>query len=133
MIKDKITVIWFTGVVSQFEVAKYDIENLKINHKLLDKIINSYKADKYIAIIWVANEEEKQAYMRLIEKEKLANKLLFVFLEDYNNSYTSSGMITSLTYYYDINYYIDCSRTRLCRVMNLLKEDQLIHISQLLE
>lgn len=133
MIKDKITVIWFTGVVSQFEVAKYDIENLKINHKLLDKIINTYKADKYIAIIWVANEEEKQAYMRLIEKEKLANKLLFVFLEDYNNSYTSTGMITSLTYYYDINYYIDCSRTRLCRVMNLLKEDQLIHISQLLE
>lgn len=133
MTKDKITVIWFTGVVSQFEVAKYDIENLKINHKLLDKIISSYKADKYIAIIWVANEEEKQAYMRLIEKEKLSNKLLFVFLEDYNNSYTSSGMITSLTYYYDINYYIDCSRTRLCRVMNLLKENQLIHISQLLE
>jgi hypothetical protein len=132
MAKDSITVIWFTGVISQYDIEKYDLENLKINHNILNKIINDYKADKYIAIIWVGNEEEKDAYTRLITKEHLENKLLFVFLEDYNNSYTPAGMVASLSYYYHIVNYIDCSRTRLCKVRGF-NINNLIHISQLLD
>ena len=133
MTKDKVTVIWFTGVISQYSVGNYSIENLKINHKILDKIMKEYKADKYVSIIWVANEEEKREYEKLIVEEDLQNKLLFVFLENYNNSYTPAGQVLALKYYFDINYYIDCSRTRLCKVRDGIEDNKLIHISQLLE
>ena len=49
-----------------------------VNHKILDKIMKEYKADKYVSIIWVANEEEKREYEKLIVEKDLQNKLLFL-------------------------------------------------------
>ena len=128
--RDQITLIWFTGVVSQYDVSNYDLANLKINHKLLDKILNTYKATRYIALVNVRNEYEKTQYLSLITKEHLEQKLMFVFV---NMDEPIFNAIGSLLYSYNIVYYIDCSRRRLVSLTQVLEPRRLIHISQLLD
>lgn len=131
MRREGITLIWFTGIVSQYNISSYDIANLKINHNTLNNIFNTYKADKYIALISVRNDLERQQYLNLIIKEKLEDKLIFIFF-GINDLYQE--IIHRLASQYNITYYIDCSRRRLVSVSRteLISLDRLIHISQLL-
>jgi hypothetical protein len=134
MKRDSITILWFTGLISQYDITKCDIENLKINHNLLDKIQERYKADKFIALVNIRNDIEKQQYTNLINKEGLANKLIFVFCDMSDTLYnTLLNIIGTLRYSYSINYYIDCSRRRLMGLLEMVEQDKLIHISQLLD
>lgn len=139
--KDTLTIIWFTGVLSQYDVSTYDIENLKINHKLLEKIKANYGANKYVAIICYVNDE-KEKYLKLLEKENLLGKdIVFAFVDFYNfcvntESFyeTLNNIINTYRVNYAINYYIDCDRKRLTKIMNKSMEpNKLIHLSQLLD
>ena len=127
--REGITFIWFTGIISQYNVSSYNINELRINHNLLDKILKEYRSDKYIAIINVRNDLEKQQYFELIKKEELDKKLIFIFC-DPNTYYVDA--ISTLKYTYDIRFYIDCSRKRLVSLVGLIEPHKLIHISQLL-
>lgn len=128
--KDTICLIWFTGVISQYDVSKCNITELKINHNLLNKIIENYKADKYIALVNVRNDFEKQQYFELIKNEGLDKKLIFVFCDMVGSSF---DVIGTLRYSYVINYYIDCSRKRIVSLLEMIEQNKLIHISQLLD
>lgn len=128
--KDKICLIWFTGVISQYNVANCDIPNLEINFKLLNKIVRDYPADKYVALINVRNELEKQQYLDLIKRRGLQKVLVFIFC-DMNEQRLS--IIGTLRYSYDIVYYIDCSRKRLVDSVGMVDPQRLIHLSQLLD
>ena len=128
--KDKICLIWFTGVISQYNVANCDIPNLAINFKLLNKIVKDYPADKYVGLINVRNEVEKEQYLDLIKRRGLQKVMVFIFC-DMNEQRLS--IIGTLRYSYDIVYYIDCSRKRLVDSLGMITADRLIHISQLLE
>ena len=128
--KETTTIIWFTGVISQYNVASCDIPNLVINFKLLDKIIKNYSADKYIALINVRNELEKEQYLDLIKRHNLQKTLVFVFCDMYDQRLSIIG---TLRYSYNIAYYIDCSRKRLVDSVGMIEPQKLIHISQLLE
>lgn len=132
--KDSITLIWFTGLISQYDVSKCDIEKLKINHNLLDKIIANYKADKYIALINVRNDAERQQYLSLIKKEELEKKLIFIICDMGDALFDNLlNVIGTLRYNYNINYYIDCSRRRIVGLQEMIEQNKLIHISQLLD
>lgn len=132
--KDSICLIWFTGVISQYDVTKCDIENLKINHNLLDRIISTYKADKYIALVNVRNDLERQQYLNLAKKEGLDKKLIFILCDMNDTLYNSLlNIVGTLRYSYNINYYIDCSRRRIINLLEMIEQDKLIHISQLLD
>lgn len=128
--KDSVCLIWFTGVISQYNVANCDIPNLEINFKLLNKIVRDYHADKYVALINVRNELEKEQYLDLIKRRGLEKVLIFVFC-DMNEQRLS--IIGTLRYSYDIAYYIDCSRKRLVDSVGMVEPQRLIHISQLLD
>lgn len=128
--KETTAIIWFTGVISQYNVANCDIPNLVINFKLLDKIIKNYSADKYIALINVRNELEKEQYLDLIKRNDLQKTLVFVFCDMYDQCLSIIG---TLRYSYNIVYYIDCSRKRLVDSVGMIEPQKLIHISQLLE
>ena len=130
--REGITLVWFTGIISQFNTGYCDIPNLKINHNFLNKILNNYKSNSCFAIINVRNDIEKEQYLNLIVKDKLENKLMFVFC-NINSSYID--IIDNIKYRYDISYYIDCSRKRLINInsLGLLESNKLIHISQLFD
>ena len=127
--KESITLIWFTGVISKYDISKYDIPNLKINNVSLLYILNTYKADRHIALITVYNDLEKDQYLKLIKDKGLDKKLMFIFL-DYNSSVID--VVAKLAQIYNINYYIDYSRRRLRDVVPIIDINRLIHISQLL-
>lgn len=132
--KDSICLIWFTGLISQYDVSKCDIEKLKINHNLLDKIITNYKADKYIALINVRNDAERQQYLSLIKKEGLEKKLIFIICDMGDALFGNLlNVLGTLRYNYNINYYIDCSRRRIVSLQEMIEQNKLIHISQLLD
>ena len=128
--KDSICLIWFTGVISKYNVANCDIPNLEINFKLLNKIVRDYPADKYVALINVRNGLEKEQYLDLIKRRGLERVLIFVFC-DMNEQRLS--IIGTLRYSYNIAYYIDCSRKRLVDSVGMVEPQRLIHISQLLD
>lgn len=128
--KDKICLIWFTGVISQYNVANCDIPNLEINFKLLNKIVRDYPADKYVGLINIRNDIEKEQYLDLIKRRGLEKVMVFIFC-DMNTERLS--IIGTLRYSYDIVYYIDCSRKRLVDSVGMIEPNKLIHISQLLE
>lgn len=128
--KDKICLIWFTGVISQYNVANCDIPNLVINFKLLNKIVKDYPADKYVGLINVRNDIEKEQYLDLIKRRGLQKVMVFIFC-DMNIERLS--IIGTLRYSYDIVYYIDCSRKRLVDSVGMIEPNKLIHVSQLLE
>lgn len=127
--KDTVTIIWFTGVISKYDISKYDILNLEINDVALLYMLSTYKADRHIAIITVYNDLEKDQYLRLIKDKGLDKKLMFIFL-DYGSSVID--VIAKLAQIYDINYYIDCSRRRLKDAVSIVDIHRLIHVSQLL-
>ena len=128
--KDTATLIWFTGVISQFDISKYDIPNLHINKNTLDFIIDNFSADRYIALITVYNDLEKDQYLKLIKDKGLDTKLMFIFL-DYDKH--TVDILAKLAQIYNINYYIDCSRRRLKDAVSIINVDNLIHVSQLLD
>ena len=128
--KDTATLIWFTGVISQFDISKYDIPNLRINKNTLDFIIDNFSADRYIALITVYNDLEKDQYLKLIKDKGLDTKLMFIFL-DYDKH--TVDILAKLAQIYNINYYIDCSRRRLKDAVSIINVDNLIHVSQLLD
>ena len=132
MQRETVTIIWFTGIITQFIPGPYNVLNLKINHNTLNKIINTYKADRYVAFINVRNDLEERQYSELIVKENIQSKLLFHFIkpdEDYID------ILFKFKYTHNINYFIDCDRRRLVNIFKfgLMNGDRLIHVSQLLD
>ena len=131
--KDTVTILWFTGLISQYNVYNADITNLQLNYNLLNKIFSKCKTTKYIAIITIMNESDKQDYFDLITKYELQDKLLFMFITVNTDICT---VIESCKYLGTVNYYIDYSKRRLIRLMqnnfNFPQLD-LVHISQLLD
>ena len=132
--KDSICLIWFTGLISQYDVSKYDIENLVINNNLLNKVMTNYEADKYMAFIMVRNYSEKQQYENLLKKTGLDKRIIPYWLDMNIPLYDNlKNQITELSYYYNLKYYIDCGRNRLCSLLSIVEPTKLIHISQLLD
>ena len=127
--KETTTIIWFTGVISKYDISKYDILHLEINDVALLYMLSTYKADRYIAVITVYNEMEKEQYIKLIRDKGLDDKLIFVFMNYDNNPV---DLVAKLVQIYDVNYYIDCSRKRLKDLVPLVPPEKLIHVSQLL-
>ena len=131
--KDTVTVLWFTGLISQYNIYNADITNLQLNYNLLNKIFSKCKTNKYIAIITIMKESDKQDYFDLITKYELQDKLLFMFITANTDICT---VIESCKYLGTVNYYIDYSKRRLIRLMqNNFNFPQLglVHISQLLD
>lgn len=131
--KDTVTILWFTGLISQYNVYNADIINLQLNYNLLNKIFSKCKTTKYIAIITIMNESDKQDYFDLITRHDLQDKLMFMFI---NVNTDICTVLESCKYLGTVNYYIDYSKRRLIRLMQNnfdFPQLDLVHISQLLD
>lgn len=126
------TLIWFTGVISQFTIGEYEISKLKLNTNLLADLM---KDSVLYFIIMVKDDKEREEYNDLLKKYNLSGcKVIYLPYVVENNltlDYVSlyADLIQDIG---GINMYIDYSKYRLNVVSRYLGSDALIHVSQLL-
>lgn len=131
---NKNALVWFTGVISKYDVL--DTTNYKhsinINNELFNRLLSEF--DKLVCIICINDAEEKQAYINSIKKFKLDNNLQsmnaeLIFFNYLNSDMETVKVIEHLRSIYNISYYIDYSKRRLNNVKHLFTNP--IHISML--
>ena len=60
-------VVWFTGVISKYNLSNDSLDDLKINYSLLEKLSSKYDL---IFIICVPNEDVKLKYLSICFLQK---------------------------------------------------------------
>ena len=120
-------VIWFTGVISKYNVADVDIQSMKINSLLYSKLTSKYNL---ICIISVPDEQVKQRYMQIINENHLTDsKYVFIsYQQDFDEMLTAL-----LSQNRNITTYIDYSKVRLAKAAKYLKNTEVLHLSQLID
>ena len=120
-------VVWFTGVISKYNLSNDSLDDLKINYSLLEKLSSKYDL---IFIICVPNEDVKLKYLSIIKDLGLSEyQYLFIpyqheFLEIFDSLISKIPNITT---------YVDYSKARMIKVSNFLNNENIIHISQLID
>lgn len=121
------TLIWFTGVISKYHTKEYDISKLEINTNMLRQLKVS---SNLIFIISVKDEVEQQQYQDLLDKLRLTDCKAVYIPYDTDLVWLFAEIIQKVG---GIHKYIDYSKSRLSIMGNYLGDEQLIHISQLLD
>lgn len=126
----KTAIVWLTGVITQYSILdNYNIEELTVNHNLLNKLIDKYNV---VALVCFKDDMERAQYNKLFISLGIADKIRFMFIP-YNTLHTEliSRLISHLP---NVTTYIDCEKKRLfsaaCAGIN---NKNCIHISQLLD
>lgn len=120
-------VVWFTGVISKYNVADVDIQSMKINQLLYSKLSSKYNL---ICVISVPDEQVKQKYMEVINENHLTDaKYVFIsFQQDFDEM-----LVALLSQNRNITTYIDYSKVRLAKAARYLKNTEVLHLSQLID
>lgn len=119
--------VWFTGVLSQYKLSDDNLDNISINYTTLRNLEETYDL---ICIICVPSEEVKQHYLTLV-KEWGIQHLTYIFIP-YEHDFTLV-MQELLQKIPNINTYIDYSKARLVKAAKFLKNENVIHVSQLMQ
>lgn len=117
--------VWFTGVISKYNIAEYNIEELDINHNLLNKIYNNYDP---MFIIYVKDDNELKAYTKLLHRLDIKEPVCFVGYQD-----IFTDVLDKLKQAMGSFILIDYSKKRLIEAANILERNDMIHISQLID
>ena len=118
--------VWFTGVISQYNLSDTNLDNLKINYSILRTLEEKYNL---AFIVCVPSEEVKQQYLHLIKQWQLEH-YTFVFLPyQFDFEAVLSNLIQQLP---NATTFIDYSKVRLLKAAKQLKNENVIHVSQLM-
>lgn len=120
--------VWFTGVISQYEVGDYDILSLKLNKSIYNRLKDNAQL---FFIICAKDEQEKQDYIKLLSSNGMQEcKLLFM---PYQGLQFSEMMYQILQHVHKIDMYVDYSKLRLNEASRISSSLKLVHLSQLVE
>lgn len=120
-------VVWFTGVISKYNLSDDSLDNLKINYSLLNKLNSEYDL---IFIICVPNEDIHLKYLSLLKELHLTDFQYLFIPYQYDFDEVFGSLISKIP---NITTYIDYSKARMIKVANYLRNDKIIHISQLID
>lgn len=120
-------VVWFTGVFTKYTVSDFSVLTLKLNNSLIKRLSDKYEL---ILLICVKDAFERKEYDELLATNNLyGSKVVFL---PYNFDFDET-FISLLDTMPDITTYIDYSKSRLISASAYLRNENLIHISQLLD
>ena len=119
--------VWFTGVLSQYKLSDADLDNITINYVTLRQLEKDYDL---VCLICIPDEETKQHYLRLIKAWGLEH-LTYIFIP-YSHDFLDimSNLVQQIP---NLTTYIDYSKARLVKAANFLKNENVIHVSQLMQ
>ena len=129
-------VVWFTGVISKFNLSDDSLENIQVNNLLYNKLKDKYNL---IFIIKIPDDEYKEGVPNSPTKLK--------YQELFANSNIKDDMVIYIPYsctlpkvlenlisqYPDITTYIDYSKHRLISAACYIQSNKAIHLSQLID
>ena len=129
-------IIWFTGVISKFNMMDSNLEDLQINNQLYNKL-----KDKYNLIFIIKIPDEEYAMQDSNYDTKLKYKEAFTKSNIKEDSvlylpYSSDDTLvieSLLQQFPDVVAYVDYSRRRLGIAARYIPTNKVFHLSQLID
>lgn len=127
--------VWFTGVISKFNLSDSTLDNLQFNTALLNKLKETHDL---VFLIMYPDEDVKQKYLEAIADARIKdNTYIFAKYEHTDSAeivrrkieYTLRQIFEQHT---DITKYVDTDRSRMNIAANYVINEQVFHLSQFL-
>lgn len=127
--------VWFTGVISKFNLSDSTLDNLQFNIALLNKLKETHDL---VFLIMYPDDEVKQKYLNAISAANIADNTYVFAKYEYDDSaetvkrkieYTLRQIFEAHT---DITKYVDTDRGRMMIASNYVINQNIFHLSQFL-
>lgn len=119
-------IVWFTGVISKYNLADSTFNQMKINTATLTHLKEQYDL---VCIICIPDEETKQKYLEIIKDRHIEDNQYVFIPYQHDFDLVLESLIQQVP---NVTTYIDYSKARLVKAAHYLKNENVIHISQLL-
>lgn len=127
--------VWFTGVISKFNLSDSTLDNLQFNIALLNKLKETHDL---VFLIMYPDDEVKQKYLNAISAANIADNTYVFAKYEYDDSaetvrrkieYALKQIFEAHT---DITKYVDTDRGRMMIASNYVINQNIFHLSQFL-
>lgn len=129
-------IVWFTGVISKFNMMDSTLDNLQINNQLYNKLKEKYNLiflikipdDEYL--LQEPDTQTKLKYKEAFAKSNIKDDQVIYLPYSCDDSTVFDNLLQQFT---NVVAYIDYSRRRLTIAAKYIPTDKVFHLSQLID